>query len=35
MASNHITSWQIYGENMETMTEIIFVDSKITKLKDA
>ena len=42
MASSPITSWQIYGETMETVTDFIFLDSKITamvttamKLKDA
>ena len=30
MASSPITSWQIDGETMETMTEFIFLDSKIT-----
>ena len=30
MASGPITSWQIDGETMETMTEFIFLDSKIT-----
>ena len=28
MASNLITSWQIDGEKMETMTDFIFVGSK-------
>ena len=41
MASSPITSWQIYGETMETVKEFIFLGSKITamtaamKLKDA
>ena len=42
MASDPITSWQIYGESMETVTDFIFLGSKITaddytamKLKDA
>ena len=43
MASSPITSWQIDGETMETMTDFIFLGSKITvdmvtaamKLKDA
>ena len=42
MASVPITSWQIDGETMETVTDFIFLDSKITvmvtaamKLKDA
>ena len=30
MASSSITSWQIYGEKMETMTDFIFWGSKIT-----
>ena len=30
MASGPITSWQIGGETMETVTEFIFLDSKIT-----
>ena len=30
MASSSITSWQIDGETMETMTDFIFLDSKIT-----
>ena len=42
MASSPITSWQIDGETMETVTDFIFLGSKITadvtaamKLKDA
>ena len=42
MASVPITSWQIDGETMETVTNFIFLGSKITadddltmKLKDA
>ena len=38
MASGPITSWQIDGETMETVTNFIFLGSKITadmKLKDA
>ena len=38
MASGPITLWQIDGETMETMTDFIFLGSKITadmKLKDA
>ena len=42
MASGPITSWQIYGGKMETVTDFIFLGSKITasvtaamKLKDA
>ena len=30
MASDPITSWQIDGETMETVTDFIFGDSKIT-----
>ena len=30
MASGPINSWQIDGETMETMTEFIFLGSKIT-----
>ena len=30
MASGPITSWQIYGETMETVTDLIFGGSKIT-----
>ena len=30
MASGPITSWQIDGEAMETVTDFIFLDSKIT-----
>ena len=30
MASGPITSWQIDGETMETVTDFIFSDSKIT-----
>ena len=29
MASRPITSWQIYGETMETVTDVIFAGSKI------
>ena len=38
VASGPITSWQIDGETMETVTDFIFLSSKITatmKLKDA
>ena len=41
MASGPITAWQIDGEKMETVTDLIFLGSKITvdtavmKLKDA
>ena len=31
MASGPITSWQIDGETMETVTDFIFLDSKITE----
>ena len=41
MASDPITSWQIKGENVETVTGFLFLGSKITvdsncscKLKD-
>ena len=30
MASGPITSWQIEGEKMETVTDFIFLDSRIT-----
>ena len=30
MASGPITSWQIDGENLETFTDFIFLDSKVT-----
>ena len=30
MASGPITSWQIDGETMETVTEFIFLGSKVT-----
>ena len=30
MASGPISSWQIYGETMETVTDFIFLGSKIT-----
>jgi len=30
MASSPITSWQIDGEKVETMTDFVFLDSKIT-----
>ena len=38
-ASGPITSWQIYGEKVETVTDFLFLGSKITvtaamKLKD-
>ena len=31
MASGPITSWQIDGETMETVTNFIFLESKITE----
>ena len=34
MASCPITSWQIYGETMETVTDFIFLSSKITADSD-
>ena len=34
MASSPITSWQIDGETMEIVTDFIFLNSKIMKLKD-
>ena len=34
MASGTITSWQIDGETMETVTDFIFGDSKITADSD-
>ena len=30
MISGHIISWQIDGEPMETVTDFVFLDSKIT-----
>ena len=30
LASGPITSWQIDGETMETVTDFLFLDSKIT-----
>ena len=30
MASSPITSWHIDGETMETVTDFIFLDSKVT-----
>ena len=35
MASGPITSWQIDGENMETVTDFIFLGSKITADADS
>ena len=34
MASSPITSWQIDGETMETVTDFIFLGSKITMDSD-
>ena len=34
MASGHITSWQIYGKAVETVSEFIFLGSKITADSD-
>ena len=34
MISGPITSWQIYAERMETMTDFIFWGSKITAIGD-
>ena len=34
MASGPITSWQIDGETMETVTDFIFLGSKITTHSD-
>ena len=34
MASGPITSWEIDGETMETVTDFIFFDSVITALGD-
>ena len=34
MASSPITSWQIDGETMETVTDFIFLNSKITENGD-
>ena len=34
MASSPITSWQIDGETMETVTDFIFLGSKITVYSD-
>ena len=35
MASSPITSWQIYEETMKTVTDFIFLGSKITALVSA
>ena len=34
MASGPITSWQIEGENMEAVTDFLFLGSKITADSD-
>ena len=34
MASSHITSWQIDGEKVETMTDFLFLGTKITADSD-
>ena len=34
MASSPITSWQMDGETMETVTDFIFLGSKITSVGD-
>ena len=34
LASGPITSWQIDGKTMETVTDIIFLGSKITEDRD-
>ena len=34
MASSPITSWQIEGGKVETVTDFIFLDSKITADRD-
>ena len=34
MASSLITSWQINGETMETVTDFVFLGSKITAYGD-
>ena len=30
MASSHITSWQIEGDRVDTVTDFLFLGSKIT-----
>ena len=30
MAPGHVTSWQVYGETVETVSDFIFLGSKIT-----
>ena len=34
MATSSVTSWQVEGETMETMTDFIFMGSKITMDSD-
>ena len=34
MTSGPITSWQVAGETMETVTDFIFLDSKVTEDDD-
>ena len=34
MATGHITSWQTDGETMDTLTDFIFLGSKITAVGD-
>ena len=34
MASSPITSWQIHGETMETVIDLVFLGSKITAKGD-
>ena len=34
LASSHITSWQIYGERVETVTDFTFLGSKTTAESD-
>ena len=34
MASGHITSWEIDGETVETVSDLIFLGSKITAAGD-
>ena len=35
MASSPITSWQIDGEKMETVTDLIFLSSKLLQMVTA
>ena len=35
MASSPITSWQMDGEKVETVTDFIFLDSKISADEDS